>query len=102
MPTVRKAKPKVPEIALTVEWDPGRERYVVFNSERQVSGLSPEPNTAIGAGLREANRLSAEGFRVVVMVKDRNDGKLRREYVAEPAKSDPGEIKYRKQSRWRR
>lgn len=100
MATARKAKTKVPEIVLTVEWDPGRERYVVFNPARQVSGLSPEPNTAIGAGVREANRLCAEGFRVVVMVKDRNDGKLRKEYVAEP--SGPSEIKYRKQSRWRR
>jgi hypothetical protein len=100
MATAQKTKSKVPETVLTVEWNPGRERYVVFNPERQVSGLSPEPNTAIGAGVREANRLSAEGFRVVVMVKDRNDGKLRKEYVAEPAKSDPGEIRYRK--RWRR
>lgn len=102
---VKRAKRKVPETVLTVEWDPGRERYVVFNPDRQVAGLSPELNMAIGGGVMEASRLRKEGFRVKLMVKDRENGKLRLEHITEPASDDPpgsGEVRYRRQSRWRR
>lgn len=102
---VKRAKRKVPEMVLTVEWDPGRERYVVFNDLRQVAGLSPGLNMAIGAGMIESGRLRKEGYRVLLKVKDPKNGKLRLEHITEPASDDPGGsegIRYRRQSRWRR
>ena len=105
MSAIKTAKHKVPRLVFTVEWDASCERYVVFDNDRDVACHSCELHVAIKGGRVEANRLRDMGRPAAVMVKDRASGALREEYVTNPvqdAAAMDNEVRYPKQSRWRR
>ena len=76
------APKRVPERIFRVAWSAVRRRFVATDEEGNDLGVSVDRENAIGSAVREAGRASRDGCRVVVMVEQQN-GKLRKEYVAE-------------------
>jgi hypothetical protein len=81
----------VPTLMFMVRWDEGWGEYVALDTCGTVLGSSREKFNAIASARRAATVTREAGVSVLVMVEG-NDGRLRRDWEAEPGGVDRNRI----------